>query len=202
MEKTQRAAEEIAKIQRKRNELKTKAGYPHSAPQKIAVRKARNELKEYNEAMDAATSPLSWSLEDWKEFFRSTPMDTYRVTKEIVTHKKQKELQQNLKEAEKKDNTARKLFSLTGHLPGEKSGVVKVDAKAQKEIEEHLHKVKIYVSRLLAYGKDDNLKKEIMKEVKGKYPELIPEIKQLATKAKERAKTGVMTMVANQGKSK
>ena len=41
-----------------------------------------------------------------------------------------------------------------------------------------------------------------MKEVKGKYPELIPEIKQLATKAKERTKTRVMTMVANQGKSK
>lgn len=112
MENTQRAAEEIARIQRKRSELKTQSGYPNT-PQKIAVRNARKELREYNEAMDAATSPLSWSLEDWKEFFRSTPMDTFRVAKEIVTHKKQKELQQNLKEAEKKDNTARKLFSLT-----------------------------------------------------------------------------------------
>ena len=168
-----------------------------NAPAKLSeierrVMIARQKLNEFKDAVDDAKNPLTWSLEDWKDFFRSTPMDTYRLLKELITHKKQKELQQGVKDAEKEAKFARKMFEVTGMLPGEKSGVVKADKIAEKKREEHLHKVTIYTARLLAYGKDDKLKEEVMKEVTQRHPELVPKIKTLAQKAKQRANDRVV----------
>ena len=174
-------------------------------PQKILdlkrkVTASRKELNEFNDGMDAIKNPLDWSREDWRSFFQSTPMDTYRIIKELITKRKSNELKNNLKEAVKKEKVASKIFEITGIAPGEKSGVVKADQIAEKKIKEHLHKVTIYTARLLAYGKDDKLKEDVMKEVTQKYPDLVPKIKRLAEKAKQRANNRIINAIRTTNK--
>ena len=161
---------------------------------------AERNLTEFQNAIEAAKNPLSWTLEDWRSFFQSTPKDTFNIVKEIITKIKQKKLQNEATQAKLEANAAKGLWKLTGYLPGEKSGVVEADKIAEKKIQDHNHKVTIYTARLLAYGKDDKLKEEVMKEVSQRYPDLVPKIKKLATKAKQRLENGIIGMASNRKK--
>lgn len=127
----------------------------------------------------------NWDLEDWRIFLSMSPAESLRVLSRKTLNKAEKDL----KEQEKLHKAAAKLYSLTGSLPGGKSGVVKVGEKANKIVADFRKKLKISVASLLAYGKDDKLKEKVMKEVKGKYPEMVKEILELSKKAKEKAKS-------------
>jgi gas vesicle protein len=94
----------------------------------------------------------------------------------------------NLKQEQMLFDAANRLYQLTGLQPGEKSGVVKNEKIADKKAAENMRAVKISAAMTLAYGNDDDKKKQVMQDIKRKYPELVKEIQELAKKAKERVK--------------
>jgi hypothetical protein len=130
---------------------------------------------------------LSWTWEDWKFLLAEASIkDAGRIFSELVTKKKLKSAEKKYEAEIKKDKAAEKVFNLTGSLPGKVSGVVKNENAANKKAAEYSHKLKIHAAMMLAYGKDDKLKRKVMKEVESKYPEIAKDIRVLAREAKER----------------
>lgn len=136
------------------------------------------------ELHDTAFLSVFFSREFW-----NASLDTVgKYMNELVTGKRLKKAEANLKQEQMLFDAANRLYQLTGHQPGEKSGVVKNEKIADKKAAENMRAVKISAAMALAYGNDDDKKKQVMQDIKNKYPELIKEIQELAKKAKERVK--------------
>lgn len=114
--------------------------------------------------------------------------DHAKRIKEIITGKRLKAAEDNLKQEQMLFDAANRMYQLTGSQLGEKSGVIKSEKIAEKKITDLLHSIKIAAAMILAYGKNDEQKKQVMKELGSKYPEIVKETNELANKARARAK--------------
>lgn len=147
-----------------------------------AIKDSRKDLNIIEDVHDVK----DWTWDDWKELLNLDLRDFAKIAKELATKEKLKLAKEKYNEAIKNDKVSRKLFSLTGSLPGEKSGVVKNEEHANETIEKHLHKVKISAAGILAYSKDAELKEKVMKDLNERHPEMVEEVRNLAKKARER----------------
>lgn len=145
---------------------------------KAELKQAQEDFSDLSEIHDKST----FELMSLKDFLNTNIVVLARYFGELISGKRLKQAEEALHREEMLFLEARRMYELTGEKPGAKSGVVKNQTIAERKSAN----VKIAAAMVLAYSKDDAQKKQLMLDVKRKYPELVEDIKVLAKKAKAR----------------
>ncbi len=169
--------------------IESRRAKPYPAKHRQKLNAAEYRLRVLTDAHQAATFNIfKWTLDDWRAFLNTPLDDLGGIIKELTTKKKLKAATQKMRTEKQKYTAGKRAFELTGLEPGQKSGVVKNEKIAAKKIEKIKHDVKLRAASILVYSNDSELKKQVLLDVKSRYPELIPEIKSLVKRANDEIK--------------